>query len=47
MVIERVLGVKRNVIIKLVDYHEGISTSSIVERCAEQFNLRKGLKKKI
>ena len=34
-------------ILKLVDYHEGISTSSIVERCAEQFNLRKGLKKKI
>ena len=25
-------------ILKLVDYHE-ISTSSIVERCAEQFNL--------
>ena len=34
-------------ILKLVDYHEGISTSSIVERCAEQFIMRKTLKKNI
>ena len=32
-------------ILKLVDYQEEISTSSIVERCAKQFTRRNGLKK--
>ena len=34
-------------ILKLVDYEEGISTSSIVERCAQLFNKRKKLEKKL
>ena len=32
-------------ILKLVDYEEGISTSEIVERCAQSFKIRKKLKK--
>lgn len=34
-------------ILKLVDYEEGISTSSIVERCAQVYEKRKNLKKMI
>ena len=34
-------------ILKLVDYEEGISTSSIIEKCADQFKKRKGLEKKL
>ena len=34
-------------ILKLVDYKEGISTSSIIERCAQLFDKRKKLQKKM
>ena len=34
-------------ILKLVEYEEGISSSSIVERCAQLFNNRKKLQKKM
>ena len=34
-------------ILKLVDYEESISTSAIVERCAELFKKREHLRKKI
>lgn len=34
-------------ILKLVDYKDGISTSSVVERCAQVYNTRKQLKKKL
>jgi cytidyltransferase-like protein len=34
-------------ILKLVNYEEGISTSSVVERCAQLFNKRKKLRKKM
>ena len=33
-------------ILRLVDYKEGISTSSIIERCAQLFDKRKKLQKK-
>ena len=38
---------KRMNILKLVDYEQGISSSSIVERCAQSFNKRKKLQKKM
>ena len=38
---------KKMNILKLVDYEEGISTSSIVERCAGLFKKRKKLQKKM
>ena len=34
-------------ILKLVDYKDGISTSSIVNRCAQAYNKRENLKKKL
>ena len=34
-------------ILKLVDYEEGISSNSIVERCVQIFNKRKKLQKKM
>ena len=34
-------------ILKFVDYEEGISSSSIVERCAQTFNERKKIQKKM
>lgn len=38
---------KKMNILKLVDYEEGISSTSIVERCVQIFNKRKKLQKKM